>query len=415
MISERRAVPIFYGWWVVAAAFVLTFVGFGSAYAFSSFVEALQTEFGASRGAVSLVFSFAGFLYFALGIVSAPLADRYGVKGVTAVGMILVGAGLILAGQSRSIVQVYVAYSLGIGVGVGCAYVPAVGTVQRWFVRRRGLASGLAVSGIGVGTLLYPPVSAWLIAEGGWRSAYTTLGIVAIVLGLAAAALMEDDPARRGLLADGALAPPSAGPAGPPAGMSVGEAVRTARFAELYLASFIGALGVFVPFVHLAPYAMDHGASPGAAAWLLGAIGVGSTVGRLFLGGIADRMGRETFLIAMYVGLAASLAIWMFGSSFYVLGVFALAFGLFYGGWVAILPAVVADLFGGRQAGRIIGVLYTSVAIGTLVGPSGAGFIYDMSQSYVVPIAFSVAMNVIAALIVGLTARRTHASRNVQA
>lgn len=204
MICAKQPFGIFYGWFVVAAAFVITFVGFGSAYTFSSFLGSLQQEFGASRGTVSVVFSLAGFLYFALGIVSAPLADRYGVKMLSAVGMILVGAGLILAGQAQSIIQVYAAYSIGIGLGVGSAYVPALGAVQRWFVSRRGFASGLAVSGIGVGTLVLPPFATWLISHIGWRSAYTTLGIIAVVLGVLAALLMEDDPVKRGLRPDAA-------------------------------------------------------------------------------------------------------------------------------------------------------------------------------------------------------------------
>ena len=84
--------------------------------------------------------------------------------------MILVGLGLALAGMARTIVEVYVAYGLGVGLGVGCSYVPAIGAVQRWFVRRRGFASGLAVSGIGVGTLVVPPLAAHLIASVGWRT-----------------------------------------------------------------------------------------------------------------------------------------------------------------------------------------------------------------------------------------------------
>jgi len=395
---------IFYGWLVVAAAFVITFVGFGSAYTFSSFLESLQYEFGASRGSVSLVFSLAGFLYFIFGIVSAPLADRYGVKVLSAIGMILVGAGLILAGQAQSVIQVYIAYSIGIGLGVGSAYVPALGAVQRWFVRRRGFASGLAVSGIGVGTLVLPPFATWLISYVGWRNAYTTLGIIAIVLGVLAALLMEDDPARRGQQPDGAHSAPASQVHSPQSGMSVGQAIRTRRFIKLYLASLIGALGVFVPFVHLTPFAIDHGVSATIAVWLLGVIGIGSTVSRFFLGGIADRMGREWFLVVMYIGMAASFAIWAISSSFYPLALFAIVFGLFYGGWVAILPAVVADMFGARQAGRIIGVLYTSVAIGTLIGPSAAGFTYDVSHSYLIPIAVSVASNIIAAIVIAMAA-----------
>src|SRR5262245_49563362 len=109
------------------------FVGFGCAYSFSTFVESLQKEFGASRGSVSLVFSLAGFLYFALGVVSGPLADRWGARRVCVVGMLLVAVGLAVAGRASNLAQVYIAYGLGIGLGVGFSYVPAVGAVQRWF------------------------------------------------------------------------------------------------------------------------------------------------------------------------------------------------------------------------------------------------------------------------------------------
>jgi MFS family permease len=170
---------IFYGWFVVAAAFGITFIGFGSAYTFSAFVESLQRDFGASRGSVSLVFSLAGFLYFGLGVVSGPLADRFGPRRLAVAGMIMTGLGLAAASVARSLLEVYAAY----GLGVGCAYVPAIGAVQRWFVRRRGFASGLAVSGIGVGTLVMPPLATLLIEDLGWRGAYLALGGLAVVLG----------------------------------------------------------------------------------------------------------------------------------------------------------------------------------------------------------------------------------------
>src|SRR6266851_873167 len=180
-MSREATLPsprIFYGWLVVAAAFAVTFVGFGCAYTFSAFVEPLQRDFGASRGSVSLVFSLAGFLYFGLGVVSGPLADRFGSRHLAIVGMILTGLGLAAAGMARSLVEVYAAYGLGVGLGVGCAYVPAIGAVQRWFVKRRGFASGLAVSGIGVGTLVMPPLATLLINTLGWRTAYLALGTI---------------------------------------------------------------------------------------------------------------------------------------------------------------------------------------------------------------------------------------------
>jgi MFS family permease len=390
---------IFRGWWVVAGAFAVTFMGFGSAYTFSAFVDSLQKDFGASRGSVSLVFSLAGFLYFGLGIVSGPLADRWGSRRLAVVGMVLVGLGLAAASMARSLVEIYWAYGLGVGLGVGASYVPVVGAVQRWFLRRRGFASGLAVSGIGVGTLVMPPLAAFLIDGLGWRQAYLILGLLAAAIGGGLALLIENDPRDRGLGPDGD--PPQAvTPSAKPDGASVREAVTSRRFAGLYAACLICAFGVFVPFVHLVPYALDHGIPQSRAVLLLGAIGVGSTVGRFFLGGLADRIGRGPSLLLMFIGMAFALGVWAASTGIWSLTAFALIFGAFYGGWVAVLPALVMDYFGGRNVSGIIGILYTSVALGTLIGPSAAGFAFDLTGSYAWPIGVGVVANVIAAIIV---------------
>jgi MFS family permease len=404
-MNREAALPnpgIFYGWFVVAAAFTVTFVGFGSAYTFSAFVQSLQRDFGASRGSVSLVFSLAGFLYFGLGIVSGPLADRFGSRRLAVAGMLLTGLGLAAASAARSLSEVYAAYGLGVGLGVGCAYVPAIGAVQRWFVRRRGFASGLAVSGIGIGTLVMPPLASLLIESLGWRGAYLALGMLAAALGGGLALLIENDPRDRGLGPDGD--PPQSG--AQPArlqGASVSEAVRSRRFISLYAACLICSFGVFVPFVHLVPYAGDHGVAPSSAALLLGIIGIGSTAGRFFLGGLADRMGRQLSLQLMFAGMALALAVWVISTNIWSLAAFAFAYGVFYGGWVAVLPAVVMDYFGGRNVSGIIGILYTSVAFGTLIGPSAAGFAFDLRQSYTLPILASAGANIVAAIIVTAT------------
>lgn len=395
---------LFYGWVVVAAAFAVTFVGFGSAYTFSAFVPSLQHDFGASRGSVSLVFSLAGFLYFAFGVVSGPLADRWGARSLAMLGMLLVGAGLALASVARTMVEVYAAYGLGVGLGVGCAYVPAIGAVQRWFIARRGFASGIAVSGIGVGTLVMPPLASWLIDTLGWRSAYLALGSLAAIIGIGMSCFIVNDPRERGIGPDGF--PLAIGePLRVSAGASLWEAIRSSQFVGLYAACLICSFGVFIPFVHLVPYALDHHIDQSAAVLLLGIIGVGSTLGRFFLGSLADRIGRSSFLLMMFMGIAGSLAIWVIATNFWSLSAFALLFGIFYGGWVAILPTVVMDHFGGRHVSSIIGVLYTSVAIGTLIGPTAAGFIFDISHSYTLPILTSVGLNIIAASIAALTVR----------
>jgi predicted MFS family arabinose efflux permease len=280
---------------------------------------------------------------------------------------------------------------------VGFSYVPALGAVQRWFVRRRGFASGLAVSGIGVGTLVMPPLAALLIRSLGWRGAYEVLGVLAAVVGVGMALLIENDPRARGLAPDGD--PLQAGAAAPQ-GFPVREAIRSRRFIGLYAACLICSFGLFVPFVHLIPYALDHGVARSSAVLLLGAVGVGSTAGRFFLGGVADRLGRAPALLLMFAGMSLTLLIWLMSTEFWGLAAFALVYGVFYGGFVAILPALVMDYFGGRHVGAIIGVLYTSVAAGTLIGPSAAGYAFDLSHSYTLPILCSIAANGIAALIV---------------
>lgn len=118
---------IFYGWIVIAAAFAITFLGFGSAYTFGAFFASFEHAFSASQGSVSLVFSLAGFLYFGLGGLSGPLADRLGARRLAVAGMTLTGLGLILAGCARTLTEVYLAYGLGVGLGIGIAYVPGSG------------------------------------------------------------------------------------------------------------------------------------------------------------------------------------------------------------------------------------------------------------------------------------------------
>jgi MFS family permease len=131
----------------------------------------------------------------------------------------------------------------------------------------------------------------------------------------------------------------------------------------------------------------------------VGVIGVGSTAGRFFLGGLADRIGRQPSLLLMFAGMALALALWVISTTIWSLAAFAFVYGVFYGGWVAVLPAVVMDQFGGRNVSGIIGVLYTSVAFGTLIGPSAAGFAFDLSDSYA-------GANIIAAVIVAATSSK---------
>jgi MFS family permease len=219
------------------------------------------------------------------------------------------------------------------------------------------------------------------------------------------ALLIEDDPSKRGLGADGD-SPTAAARAPASARDSIRSAITSQRFIGLYASCFICSFGLFVPFVHLVPYAIDHGVPRSAAVLLLGVVGVGSTAGRFFLGGLADRIGRRRALLATFAAMALVMGLWACSTGLGPLVAFALAYGALYGGLVALLPALVMDDFGGRYVGGIIGVLYTSVAVGTLIGPSAAGFAFDRSHSYTIAILASAGANAVAAAIVAATSAR---------
>jgi MFS family permease len=243
-----------------------------------------------------------------------------------------------------------------------------------------------------------------MIETVGWRETYLVLGAFAVVIGAGMALLIEDDPRGRSLSPDGDPLPPGQSLAAA-TGVPIGKAITSRRFLGLYAACAICSFGLFVPFVHLVPYALDHGVSQSAAVLLVGAIGVGSTAGRFFLGGLADRLGRPLSFLVMFVGMGLSFVIWLFSTNLWPLAAFAFVYGVFYGGFVALAPAVVIDYFGGRYASSIIGILYTSVAFGTLIGPSAAGFAYDVSRSYTLPILASIGAYVIATAILAVTSK----------
>jgi MFS family permease len=361
-----------YGWVVVGAAFTLMFVGFSAAYSFAAFFGTFESEFGASRADIALVFSLAAFVWFLSGAPAGVLADRYGVRRVAAAGVACIVAALVIAAEARSLGLLYATYSIGLGLGVGLTYVPSVGAVQPWFKANRALASGLAVAGIGAGNVAGPLFAVWWIDAFGWRGAYLAFALFALVLGgLAALAIKEAEHRRTGTQE----------------GIALSAAVKTAPFWLLFASLLLSCIGLFVPMVHLGPYALDAGHSAPQAVTLVSLIGLGSLLGRFAIGGPADRLGRIPSLAAMYAGLGTMFVLWWTATAYWVLALFALAFGVCYGAYVALLPTIVMDLYGPRSVTGIIGCLYTGCGFGTLLGPWLAGAAYDAWGSYHAPIA----------------------------
>ena len=395
----------FLGWRVVAGSFGVLMLAFASAYGFPAFFDPLSREFPGSRGNISVLFAVCVCLFFTVGLVTGPWADRIGSRTVVSAGLVMIGLGLIAASFAQTLWQVLLAFGVGVGIGVGFAYVPSVSPVQRWFVRQRGRASGFAVTGIGVGTFLGPLAAAAIMEFASWRTAWLVIGIAVIGLGLLFAVWLIDSPDKVGQRPDGdPPAPVVAGvaPAAPPPGFTLKAALRARPFWIQYLAILLLSFPLFVPFVHLAPYAQDLGIGRGTAVVIASLIGIGSMLGRLGMGGLADRFGRRASLVAMYVGMAAMLAWWLVSHTAWQLAIFAVVFGACYGGFVALVPAVTIDYLGPRSAGAIIGALYTSVAPGALLGPPIAGYAFDALKSYTWPLVGAVACMALATVVMAL-------------
>ncbi len=367
------------GWGMVAAAFAGMFASFGIAYSFGAFLEPMAEEFGAGRGATSAFFALTSLTYFGLGALSGVAVDRYGPRRVLLVGALALGAGLAATSRAGELWIGLVTYGLGVGIGVACAYVPMVAVVGGWFERRRTLAIGVAVTGIGLGTLAVAPVAAVLIAEVGWRTTHLLLGGAGAAVLLVCAAVVTRPPAHAG-----------------PAALTLREAARNRDYRRLYLASGLLSVALFVPFVHLPGYAVEAGVDRVAAAALVGVIGAASTAGRLVLGVVAARTGALRAFQGCFLTMGASFVLWLLGGGYGVLLAFAVVLGVGYGGFVALGPAVVAERFGTTRLGGLLGVLYTSAGLGSAVGAPLAGVAVDATGSY--------APAVLGCLVLGLVA-----------
>ena len=380
---------------MVGAAFTLMFMGFGAAYSFSAFFPAFQAEFGASRAHVSLVFSICALLWFSVGVPGGLLADRFGARGVCLAGALFLAVGLAVAAHASSLAVLYGAFGLAVGIGIGLSYVPSVAAVQHAFVQQRAFASGIAVSGIGAGNLFFPPLAAWLIGQAGWRNAYLALGAATLLLAVPAALALGGRAAARA----------SAGGTALP-GMTLAEALRSPPFWSLYALGLFVCVGVFVPMVHLVPYAQDAGLGTARGVALVSLLGLGSLIGRFLIGGIADRIGHVNTLVVISAGMGALFLLWWVSQGFWPLAIFAFTFGTLYGGYVALSPTVCMDIFGPRSLSAIIGSLYTAAGLGTLIGPTFAGATFDAFGRYDVAILTCAGLCFVGAAIAALMRRR---------
>jgi MFS family permease len=359
-----------YAWVVVWAVFVCLAVIFGVSYSFAAFFASFAHEFAAQRADVSLVFGLSGLLYFVLGAGGGMLADRFGPRVVCCAGMCSIALGLAASSFANSIAMVYLAYGVGIGIGIALVYTPSISCVLPWFTQRRGLAAGIASAGIGAGTVLFPLLATQAIAALEWRGALRVLALGVLLVGVGAACVLRRAPL------------PAATTSVSPRGASLREALRSRGFWWLYLAVVAAGPSMFIPFAHVSASARDLGLGEARAVGLVGLIGIGSLAGRFAIGSLADRLGRTLTLTLAQAAMGLAYLLWNAASGYPALALFALVFGLSYGGIVALLPAICMDLFGARAVASILGTLYTGAAVGNLLGPVAAGAVFDRAGSY---------------------------------
>ena len=390
------------GWLVVLGTFLASFVSLGIAYSFGAFFADMAAEFDATRGRTAVVFGITTFAFFWLSLLTGRAADRWGPRPVLAVGAAALLLGLLATSRVGSLTVGYLTYGAGVGIAGACGYIPLVAMVGGWFERHRATAVGLAVAGIGAGTLVMSPLSAALIERFGWRDTFVILGIGGAAVLLACIALVDappGHPSRVGVDAD-----PRPDPAGGHRSSRFAEVARSPVFRRLHLSALCSGLALFVPFVFLGQYAGDRGVGPVAAAVLVGLLGGASVVARIGFGTAVRRFGSVRLYRACFLLLALGFAVWSTaGSSFGRLVVVAIVIGAGYGGFVALSTIVLAERFGVVGLGSVMGLFYTSQGLGGLVGPTTAGWLIDRTGGFTVTIVLGGALMVLArVLLVGL-------------
>lgn len=410
---------IYYGWTIVAVTFVTIGFGVNARTAFSLLFPPILDEFGWGRGVTAGAFSFGFVVSAILSPLMGKLMDKAGPRAVMELGTVLMGAGLLLAPLTSRPWHLYL--SIGVLVGGGSVCLGYSGQslfLPNWFVRRRGLALGIAFAGVGIGSVTLLPWMQSMIAHAGWRTACWTLGLLLLVVLAPINLLLRKRPEDMGLLPDGdtaphasAVPPPSniVDPAWAATDWTLARACRTARFWWLALGYFSGLYVWYAVQVHQTIYLTEIGVSPTAAAWALGFVSLAGLPGGIGLGHLSDRIGREWVWAIANLGFAlcflALLALGVYPSMPLVYTMVVVQGVLGYG-MTSVMGAIVAEIFQGRNFGTIFGTVMLSALAGGAAGPWVTGALHDALGDYVLAFWSGVAVSGVSALAIWRAAPR---------
>ncbi len=365
--------------WLPVIGGVLLNLALGSLYAWSVFVLPLEREFGWNREQTSWVFTVAIVAFAATFVVAGRLQDARGPRVVAFTGAVLVSAAFLLASFTTSLVFLYTAFGLVVGIGNGFGYAAPMPVASKWFPDRRGLVIGLMVGGYGAGSAVLGPVATALIEAHGWRVTFRLLGVLFFVMGMIGASLLRNPP--HGYRAP---APAAAMPIAVTApDHSTSEMLRTPTFYALWIAYCLGTTAGLMTISQLVPFARAAGWSPAIATLAITVGAVGNAGGRILSGWLSDRVGRLTTLRVMIVASAAAmpaLFAWRHDAVLFYLCVAAVYWC--YGTQLSLFASTTADFYGTRNVGMNYGVLFTAWGTAGVLGPFIGARAFNLTHDY---------------------------------
>ena len=384
--SSKSKYTVFYGWVVVVAFFIIGITLYGIHFSFGLFFKSIQSEFDLTRTITSAITSanllLAGIFSFAAGWI----LDKYGPKTVVLLMGLFAGLSLLLTSQTHSLWQMFITYSVLLSIGTGALYVVPTSTLSRWFNKKRGLALGIAGSGSGLGILVMAPFATYLISTFEWRMAYIVVGLIAWLVVIPLSLLLKKDPFDIGALPDGIKSHSqyieSEEMSHHPDSLSLLRIIGTRSFWLILFIWLLFAACLLLILIHLVPHATDIGFSASEAAGVVSLMGGSAIAGRVPMGIASDRIGRKVtpFICTL---LMAGAMLWLtLSKDLWMLYLFALVFGLAYGGLSTSSGALIGNVFGLSNIGAIFGILEVGFGIGAAVGPAIGGIIFDTTNSY---------------------------------
>ena len=353
-------------------------------FTYGVFFREFQQEFGWSRALISGASSMAFFVMGAGALITGTLNDKIGPRLILTVSGTTIGVGYLLLSQLNMPWQLFLLYGLFAGIGFSTHDVITLSTIARWFVKKRGLMSGIVKAGTGIGQFSGPLIASMLIPVFGWRHSYLIIGAVVLLVLVSAARIMRRDPQKMGLHTDGNREDDNHVIAATlkSSSLSLKQAVRTRQFLSICFAEFAVFACLFTIIVHIVPYSMDRGLEPAIAASVLSAIGGSSMIGRIIMGMTNDRIGGKRSLIICFMVLITSLVLLQFTSGIWMLFIFAVVYGFAHGGVFTVMSPMIAEYFGMTCHGQLFGSVLFIGTIGATMGPILAGHLFDITGGY---------------------------------